>query len=921
MNKITWDKYSLIINDKRKFLLSGEFHYWRVPDVNRWEDILKMYKILGLNSVRIYFHWGYHNPTEGKYYFDGNRDVDYLLQICEQLDLYVFIAAGPYICAETNGGGFPGWLLAKRDINIKHLKRHFKNKFDQKYMDYCRDWYKHFIPIISKYQLVNDQDGKIIGFQIDNEYFEKLLIYRASPRYIKELIECAKKLGIKVPTFHNDAWELNSWNGLVDLYGFDKYIIQAPKFPKKLPLTHWKMKRFSKKVDKMEKKIRSFGDAAADSPIFIPELQGGWYNQYGVKYGYDELYDFYGSNYQKMLESSIAAQGCTMMSLYMLYGGTSWGAVPDSSVYTSYDYSGAIREYGYQSDRFRYLRLFNLFVKSFEENITCTDLVRKTQIKINNKNVHIRQRQSPDGTNFYFIRNEVENPHSSCLFTLTLLDNIRVPKVGSHQIRFHGSLIAIGNHYLGDFFIKFCSLPIIIKSTYLDGYLLVVNNNGGELLLNGNNYTTKGDIKVINEENFTRFIFQNEGYSQITNLSGNKLFIICLSEKEALTLNANFKDNNIQLAWGVYSIFFNRFDQLEIETIGKQTLKLLNFSSKNKNLENINGIFNPNLRIGEFGEKCIPKSPKLKNWSRIKTDWSNNMDRKVWKEINFPDERDPIDHHFTSGHVLYKCIFDINKLEKLKFKLNIRHKAAIWLNGHFIGESIVYKAKILRPGAFQGPEFPSIGSKKFNLTHKLNQGKNVLYILTENLGHNRQVYIYNDIRNPRGILSAKFSKSLNYEKWYISGIDTTTLDQSFNTSGLPGENFLYHQGKGNEWKLIDGSPTLTPDDQIVWYKTSFTWDQEENTRCPLRLHLEGRHNIHIFLNSIYIGKYWGSYGPQHDFYLMDALLQKENILVLACWTSEFDDLNISIKPYKIKVDSGNLDEEGFIFLTNKYIIE
>ncbi|MEJ2250376.1 MAG: beta-galactosidase, partial [Candidatus Lokiarchaeota archaeon] len=55
---IAWDKYSLVIDGKRIFIRSGEFHYWRLPDRNRWRDILQMYKIAGLNTVRIYFHWG-----------------------------------------------------------------------------------------------------------------------------------------------------------------------------------------------------------------------------------------------------------------------------------------------------------------------------------------------------------------------------------------------------------------------------------------------------------------------------------------------------------------------------------------------------------------------------------------------------------------------------------------------------------------------------------------------------------------------------------------------------------------------------------------------------------------------------------------------------------------------------------------------
>lgn len=31
MNQITWDQRSYILHGERKFLISGEFHYFRVP--------------------------------------------------------------------------------------------------------------------------------------------------------------------------------------------------------------------------------------------------------------------------------------------------------------------------------------------------------------------------------------------------------------------------------------------------------------------------------------------------------------------------------------------------------------------------------------------------------------------------------------------------------------------------------------------------------------------------------------------------------------------------------------------------------------------------------------------------------------------------------------------------------------------------
>lgn len=96
---LDYDRYSMIIKGKRTLIISGEFHYWRVPDRDRWNEILTTYKSAGLNTIRIYFHWGYHSSRQGSYDFTGNRDIAYLLNICKELGLFVMVAPGPYICA------------------------------------------------------------------------------------------------------------------------------------------------------------------------------------------------------------------------------------------------------------------------------------------------------------------------------------------------------------------------------------------------------------------------------------------------------------------------------------------------------------------------------------------------------------------------------------------------------------------------------------------------------------------------------------------------------------------------------------------------------------------------------------------------------------------------------------------------------
>ena len=50
---VTWDPYSLLINDERVFIQSGEFHYERLPVPALWRDVLEKYKANGLNAVSV----------------------------------------------------------------------------------------------------------------------------------------------------------------------------------------------------------------------------------------------------------------------------------------------------------------------------------------------------------------------------------------------------------------------------------------------------------------------------------------------------------------------------------------------------------------------------------------------------------------------------------------------------------------------------------------------------------------------------------------------------------------------------------------------------------------------------------------------------------------------------------------------------
>lgn len=187
---VTWDQYSLMVNDERVFIFSGEFAYERVPNPELWRDILQKYKANGLNGVSIYFFWSYHSPSEGVYDFTTPpRDIQRLFDIAKEVGLYVIARPGPYCNAETNGGGLALW---GGDGSIGNLRTG-----DETYHQAWLPWIMEVDAIIAENQITNG--GNVILIQMENELQET----RHDPQdtrviYMEQLINATREADVIV---------------------------------------------------------------------------------------------------------------------------------------------------------------------------------------------------------------------------------------------------------------------------------------------------------------------------------------------------------------------------------------------------------------------------------------------------------------------------------------------------------------------------------------------------------------------------------------------------------------------------------------------------------------------------------------------------------------------------------------------------
>src|SRR3954452_15311663 len=369
---VSYDGYSFKIDGARTYLWSGEFHEFRLPSPDLWVDIFQKMKAAGFNTTSLYFDWGYHSPAPGVYDFTGVRDIDRVLDAAQQAGLYVIARPGPYINAEVDGGGFPGWLSTTAGKT---------RTGDPEYLKYSDEWQTQIDRIIARHQL-SDGGGSVIGYQVENEYYNDNAAGRA---YMKHIEDKARADGMTVPLTGNNNGTFNSGVGALDVDGPDAY-------PQGFDCSN--PSRWNGVPD------ISY-DHPAGRPLYTPEFQGGAFDPWGGP-GYDKCAQLINDQFANVFYKNNIAVGATAQSFYMTYGGTNWGWLGMPENYTSYDYGAAIRETRQLDPKYYEDKLIGYLTQSVAP-LTKTDRINVTPP--DNAAVIDTARMNPDTkTQFHVLR-------------------------------------------------------------------------------------------------------------------------------------------------------------------------------------------------------------------------------------------------------------------------------------------------------------------------------------------------------------------------------------------------------------------------------------------------------------------------------------------------------------------------------------
>lgn len=366
---IAHDAQSLILDGRRLQLVSGAFHYFRVPR-SEWADRLAKSKQAGLNTIETVVPWNAHEGREGRFDFGGNRDLQAFLRLCGDLGLHTFVRPSPYICAEWDNGGIPAWLAGKSGAAFR--------RSNPVYLAHIARWYDELIPRIAGEQWT--RGGSVILVQIENEYAYFQDAQDAS--YMEFQRDALRARGIEVPLCTCD------WPGK-----------GTP-----LPGTF----QGGNCGSGFREAIATLRRVQPDAPAFITELWLAWFDAWGGRHHTRPARDV-----ARALREVLAAGG--HYNFYMWAGGTNPGYTAGRTttgdygafITTSYDYDAPIGETGNLTPKYHECRLVNWLAQSLSD-VFAGSAEAQTRWRPTNPETDLVARRGPAGTAL-FLRNRSES--------------------------------------------------------------------------------------------------------------------------------------------------------------------------------------------------------------------------------------------------------------------------------------------------------------------------------------------------------------------------------------------------------------------------------------------------------------------------------------------------------------------------------
>ncbi|ETW78704.1 glycoside hydrolase family 35 protein [Heterobasidion irregulare TC 32-1] len=925
---VTWDPHSLSIFGQRVFILSAEVHPWRQPNPDLWADVFEKIKANGFNTVSFYVHWALHYPTpdtndgKGDWQEGTYRDLQRFIDEAKNAGLWMIARPGPYINAETTGGGFPGWVG-----NIAGSLRTDN-------INYTRAWKPYMIAvsqIIAKNQITNG--GPIILVQAENEFSAGT----GRSDYMQDIIDTYRANSIVIPTTHNDQHAGQGGNFSPDLPGNGSVNIYCgDSYPQ--GTSRWNQ------VQTIYMSVHK--NVAPSSPLCLAEFGGGWLLGWGSKARGGTGYEVFettldNADYENVFYKENYAQTTTILNIYMLFGGTNWGQTAEPTVYSSYDYGGGINENRVATPKMNEMRLQGLFLRVSRDLLATIQISNGTNYTTSSL-VHTAELKNlQSGAGFYVLRH---NDATSTDLTTTQLNittsegALLLPAQGVITLNGRDSKILVTDYVFGQSAttILYSTAEILTWTTIDDIDYIIFYAGLGETGETTFKFSSQPQVSLNGASNVTStysggiltLVYSLQGSKFVDiNASGKTITVVILDKPTANTWHApiipgsgnygsffSFGTNQTILASGPYLIRTAAISgntlhltgdlngTTPIEFIAPSSVDTLYWNGQVQTVtQTSHRSFTAILAVSD-----TPKLPTLGSWKVLGSlpeidpafDDSDfvTADQTTTNYTNLP----PLSgtqvlysqqYGFYGGNIIFRGHFNASG-EETSINLSVQggygFGYSAFLNGVFLGSN-------------QGNASVSMTTDSWKIpSSTLQIGKdNVVVVIQDHTGI-IEAYI-NGGKEPRGIRGYSITGgNTTFTTWKLQGNQggaahaPDAVRGYLNEGGLYAERIGAHLPGFDDSKWASGTPLSgggVHDAGVNFYRTTFSFDVPQGLDVPLRLSItpsdiSQNYRVQIYLNGWQLGKYINNLGPQTTFVLPPGILkrQSENTLALSLWS-------------------------------------
>ncbi|KAG7094115.1 hypothetical protein E1B28_007729 [Marasmius oreades] len=941
---VAWDAHSVFILGQRIFVLSAEFHPWRLPgNPDLWLDIFQKIKANGFNTVSFIVDWAIHYPTpstgngQGDFQKNTYRDVQLFIDGAREAGLWLIARPGPYINAETTGGGFPGWLGniqgSLRTNNAAYMtgKTSWRLLLVQRVdkITAYKPYLKTVSQLIAKNQIT--QGGPIVMVQAENEFNE-------SPEhniYMQDIIDTFRDNGIVVPITHNDQHAGQAGNfspdrpglGRVNIYCGDSYPQGSSSWAQVQSIY-----------------FSAHKSVAPSNPLCLAEFGGGFLINWGAGTrggtGFEKFSnDLTNAAYENVFYKENYAQTATIMNVYMLFGGTNWGQTAAPVSYSSYDYGAGINENRIATPKMNEMRLQGLFLR-VSRDLLSSNLIANGTNYTTSSLIHTAELRNPSsGSAFYVTRHD--DSRSVALTTTQLristsVGSLLVPQTGVITFNGRDSKILVTDYTFGRHNTKILySTAEIMTWTTIDDTDYVVFYTGsreaGETVIL---LSSAPEVDMSNAPNakssFTnsRLILNyNLIGTQFIRVSGSTSLVVIMLEKPlANQWHAPLIPGNGTSFGNYFSVGTNESVLVSgpylvrTAAIAGNSLQLIGDLNGTTTVEFIapasvsqlvwNGLPVATTKTSRGSLQATISSngtfvlPKLNNWRvtdslpEIDPAFEDSTftlaDQTTTNYTNLP----PLSgnrvlysqqYGYYGGNQIFRGRFNASGSEtgvSLTVQYGFAGGYSAWLNGIFLGSS-------------QGSSTISVSSDVWTFpTGSVKAGReNVIVVVQDHTGVSETNT--NGGKEPRGIRGyALIGGNSTINNWKLQGNQGGAANTPDTFRGYLNEGGLYAERIGAH---LPGFPDDTwsegsPLDGITkaginFYRTTFDLAVPDGLDVPVRLSftpspITSNYRVQIYLNGWQIGKYFNNIGPQTIFVLPAGILRRNstNTLALSLWS-------------------------------------